>query len=55
MKNCAYCRNPLNPLSEWRASDGGFYCNEFCADAADDASKVVTRQQFRLEEQAKAT
>jgi len=54
MKNCAYCRNPLKPWSEWRAHDGGFYCNEFCADAADDTSKLIARQELRLEERAKA-
>ena len=52
MKNCVFCRNPLDPLSAWRANDGGFYCNEFCADAADDTSKQIARQEIWLEEQA---
>ena len=54
MNHCAFCRNPLKPLSEWRAQDGVFYCNEFCADAADDTSKTIARGESRLEDQAKA-
>lgn len=31
--HCAFCKNPLRPLTEWKANDGRFYCSEFCADA----------------------
>jgi hypothetical protein len=37
MHNCAFCGNPLMPLSEWKASDGQFFCSEFCADAGESA------------------
>jgi hypothetical protein len=43
MHNCAFCRNPLNPLSEWKASDGQFYCSEFCADAGESARTLIAR------------
>lgn len=33
MHNCAFCKNPLRPQTEWKGSDGRFYCSEFCADA----------------------
>jgi hypothetical protein len=35
MRNCAFCKNPLKPMAEWKGADGRFYCNEFCADAGD--------------------
>ena len=42
MDNCAFCKNPLRPLAEWKANDGRFYCSEFCADAGDlDISNMV--------------
>ena len=33
--HCPFCKNPLMPWYQWRANDGRFYCNEFCADASD--------------------
>jgi hypothetical protein len=54
MNHCAFCRNPLKALSAWREEDGVFYCNEFCADAADDISKTVARRRFESEERATA-
>ena len=35
MHNCAFCKNPLRPLTEWKGNDGRFYCSEFCADAGE--------------------
>jgi hypothetical protein len=35
MHNCAFCNNPLSPLTEWKGNDGRFYCSEFCADAGE--------------------
>ena len=36
MRNsCPFCKNPLTPWYQWKASDGRFYCNEFCADAGE--------------------
>ena len=35
MHNCAFCKNPLKPLTEWKGNDGRLYCGEFCADAGD--------------------
>jgi hypothetical protein len=35
MHHCAFCKNPLHPLTEWKGNDGQFYCSEFCADAGD--------------------
>jgi hypothetical protein len=39
---CARCGEPLRitefGLQCWRSSDGEFYCNEFCADDADEAA-----------------
>lgn len=37
---CAFCSKPL-PLvngivQPWRATDGQFFCNEFCADDAEE-------------------
>jgi hypothetical protein len=34
---CPFCKNPLMPWYQWRASDGRSYCNEFCADACDSS------------------
>jgi hypothetical protein len=36
MHTCAFCRNTLKPLAEWKGSDGSFYCNEFCAETEGD-------------------
>jgi hypothetical protein len=52
--HCAFCKNPLRPLAAWRANDGLLYCNEFCADAADDTSKLVASRKFKLEERPDA-
>ena len=36
MRNfCPFCKNPLTPWYQWKASDGRLYCNEFCADAGE--------------------
>jgi hypothetical protein len=39
---CGFCAKPLpivnGELQPWRASSGQFFCNEFCADDADEAS-----------------
>ena len=39
---CAFCVKPLpivnGELQPWRAASGQFFCNEFCADDADEAS-----------------
>jgi hypothetical protein len=38
---CAFCREPLpimnGQLQPWRAPSGLFFCNEFCADDAEEA------------------
>ena len=38
---CAFCGRPLpvinGQLQPWRAANGLFFCNEFCADDADEA------------------
>jgi hypothetical protein len=41
MHNCAFCKNPLRPLQEWKGNDGRFYCSEFCADAGDTELPVA--------------
>jgi hypothetical protein len=39
---CAFCGKPLpiinGQLQPWRAASGLFFCNEFCADDAEEAS-----------------
>jgi hypothetical protein len=39
---CAFCGKPLptvnGQLQPWRAPSGLFFCNEFCADDAEEAS-----------------
>ena len=39
--NCAFCIKPLpvvnGQLQPWRAASGLFFCNEFCADDAEEA------------------
>jgi hypothetical protein len=32
MHHCAFCKNPLRPLTEWKSNNGRHYCSEFCAD-----------------------
>jgi hypothetical protein len=44
MHNCAFCRNPLKPLAEWKGTDGRFYCSEFCADAGETFEPVAASQ-----------
>jgi hypothetical protein len=41
MHNCAFCRNPLRPLAEWKGNDRRFYCSEFCADAGETVEQVA--------------
>ncbi len=35
MHNCAFCKNPISPLAEWKGNDDLLYCNEFCAEAGE--------------------
>jgi hypothetical protein len=39
---CAFCAKPLpivnGELQPWRAASGQFFCNEFCADDAEEAN-----------------
>ncbi len=39
---CAFCLKPLPVVDgrtqPWRAPNGTFFCNEFCADDAEEAS-----------------
>ena len=46
MHNCAFCRNPLRPLAEWKGNDGLFYCSEFCADAGETLSQCRNRPKW---------
>ena len=41
MHNCAFCKNPLMPMTEWKADDGRFYCSEFCADGGDTEASLT--------------
>jgi hypothetical protein len=43
MHNCAFCKNPLRPLTEWKGNDGRFYCGEFCADTGDVEMPSLTK------------
>jgi hypothetical protein len=45
MHNCALCKNPIKPLSDWKGSDGRFYCSEFCADASESIEPGVAAKQ----------
>lgn len=38
---CPFCKNPLTPWYQWKATDGRLYCNEFCADACDSAEEFT--------------
>ncbi len=41
MRNfCPFCKNPLTPWYQWKASDGRLYCSEFCADAGETTIEV---------------
>src|ERR1043166_355989 len=47
MHNCAFCKNPLRPLTEWNVNDGRFYCSEFCADAGEiDWARLPEEQEM---------
>jgi hypothetical protein len=47
MHNCAFCKNPLRPLTEWKGNDGRFYCSEFCADTGEiDLSRLTESQEM---------
>jgi hypothetical protein len=49
MHNCAFCKNPLEPLTEWKGNDGRSYCSEFCADAGETVNiPVVTEPPLSL-------
>jgi len=56
MHACAHCGNPLQTLTEWRADDGQFYCNEFCADGGNTrheplvavVSETISEQDLRI-------
>jgi hypothetical protein len=56
MHNCAFCKNPLMPWTEWKADDGRFYCSVFCADGGETHTPLtqdplggVTLQEHRYE------
>jgi hypothetical protein len=45
MHHCAFCKNPLTPLTEWKGDDGRFYyCSEFCADAGGTPETPIVSQ-----------
>lgn len=50
---CAFCGKRLpvvnGEVQPWRAADGHFFCNEFCAD---DAEEVRFRRHGRAERKA---
>jgi hypothetical protein len=48
MHHCAFCKNPLPPLAEWKGDDGRFYCSEFCADAGDTPERPLYRNGDRF-------
>jgi hypothetical protein len=41
MHHCAFCKNPLGPLTDWKGNGGRFYCSEFCADAGDIPERSI--------------
>jgi hypothetical protein len=45
MHNCAFCRNPMSPLAEWKGHDSRFYCSEFCADEGETIKPAAESQQ----------
>jgi hypothetical protein len=50
---CAFCRKPLptlnGELQPWRAPNGQFFCDEFCAD---DAEEMHFRRRGRADRKA---
>ena len=48
MHNCAFCKNPLRPLTEWKGNDGRFHCSEFCADAGEMEPPVALTNQAEV-------
>lgn len=40
--HCAHCKQPLllinGHVEAWRSSNGGYYCNEFCAEDDEEAA-----------------
>jgi hypothetical protein len=48
---CAFCVKPLpivnGELQPWRAASGQFFCNEFCADDAEEARFHSHRREDR--------
>jgi hypothetical protein len=38
---CAACGRPLQPTAAWKGHGERFYCNEFCAEADDIASRPL--------------
>ena len=49
---CAFCEKPLpivnGQLQPWRAADGLFFCNEFCADDAEEARFQIHGRAARM-------
>jgi hypothetical protein len=41
MHSCAFCKNPISPLAEWKGNDGRFYCSEFCAEAGENIEPLA--------------
>jgi hypothetical protein len=48
MHNCAFCKNPLQPWTQWKGDDGRLYCNEFCADAGSNLDTAVTSKTSKM-------
>jgi hypothetical protein len=48
---CGFCAKPLTivngELQPWRAANGQFFCNEFCADDAEEARFHSYRKAYR--------
>ena len=44
---CAHCGQPFrigdHQVECWRSSDGSFFCNEFCADDAEEANSLYNK------------
>jgi hypothetical protein len=55
---CAFCAKPLpivnGELQPWRAANGQFFCNEFCADDAEAASFQSHRRAGRRDNDLRA-
>jgi hypothetical protein len=41
MRDCAFCRKALTLWTEWKGTDGQFYCSEFCADSEETSNVLV--------------